>query len=56
MKRLLLALGLSLTLAASAGAGPVPDCCSPRYDAKVMQSYRQLMFKMSVYAAVPRPG
>lgn len=56
MKRFLLALGLAIALAAPAWAGPVPDCCSPRYDRTVMHSYRQIMFKMSVYAQPPRAG
>ncbi|MCB2227038.1 MAG: carbon-nitrogen hydrolase family protein [Desulfarculaceae bacterium] len=47
---------LAMLLAIPAQAGPVPDCCSPRYDQTVMQSYRQLQYKMSIYGSPPAPG
>ena len=44
-------------LAAPALAGPpVPDCCSPKYDKEVMDSYRTLQFKTSTYAEPPAAG
>ncbi|MCF8103251.1 MAG: carbon-nitrogen hydrolase family protein [Desulfarculaceae bacterium] len=46
-----------LALAAPAWAGPVvPDCCSPRYKQEVMQSLRQLQYKMSIYGQPPQAG
>ncbi len=47
---------LTLGLAGAAGAGPVPDCCTPRYDRAVMDSYRHLQYKMSIYGQPPQPG
>ena len=47
---------LVLGLAAMAAAGPVPDCCSPRYDATVTRSYRLLQYKMSIYGQPPQAG
>jgi predicted amidohydrolase len=47
---------IALCLTMPAGAGPVPDCCSPRYGKQVMQSYRQLQYKMSIYGQPPAPG
>lgn len=43
--------------ARSAPATPsVSDCCSPQYDRQVMDSYRTLILKTSVYEALPGPG
>lgn len=53
------ALGLALLilgLTIGAWAGPVPDCCSPRYDNAVMNSYRTLQYKMSIYGQPPQAG
>lgn len=47
---------LGVCLAGAAWAGPVPDCCSPRYDAAVMDGYRTLQYKMSIYGQPPRAG
>lgn len=47
---------LALCLMGTAQAGPVPDCCSPRYDKAVMQSYRTLQYKMSIYGSPPAKG
>ena len=35
---------------------PCPDCCTPEYDETVMDSYRKLMFKDSVYGELPEAG
>ncbi len=37
-------------------AQTTPDCCTPQYDQRVMDSYRQLMFKMSIYGQPPASG
>jgi predicted amidohydrolase len=47
---------LSLCLTGAAWAGPVPDCCSPRYNDTVMDSYRTLQYKMSIYGQPPQAG
>ncbi|WP_319761636.1 carbon-nitrogen hydrolase family protein [Maridesulfovibrio sp.] len=54
-------IGFSLlilcVLCSSVWAGPpCPDCCSPEYDNTVMNSYRKLMFKDSVYGNIPEMG
>ena len=56
-KKLLRLAGLAvLLLATPALAGPMPDCCSPKYKDNVMQSYRNLQYKMSIYGELPAKG
>lgn len=44
-------------LVSSVWAGPpCPDCCSPEYGDVVMDSYRKLMFKDSIYGELPAVG
>ncbi len=54
--RVVLGILLGLSLAGTVQAGPVPDCCSPRYNQTVMNSYRMLQYKMSIYGSPPAEG
>jgi len=53
---LLVAICMVVITAGAAWAGPVPDCCSPRYGQEVMRGYRTLQFRMSIYAQPPAAG
>lgn len=50
------AVMVAIFFALPALAGPMPDCCAPKYKDKVMQSYRNLQYKMSIYGEVPENG
>lgn len=57
MKKFFCAALIVLWSVAYAQAGPpCPDCCSPDYNATVMNSYRTLMYKSSVYGELPEAG
>lgn len=56
VRTLILAALAVFLLALPAQAGPMPDCCSPKYKDKVMQSYRDLQYRMSIYGQLPEKG
>ena len=59
MNRIVVAfVSLSLILSAvpAAAGPPYPDCCSPKYNQNVMDSYRTLQFKISAYSELPESG
>ncbi|WP_419780573.1 carbon-nitrogen hydrolase family protein [Maridesulfovibrio sp.] len=49
-------LGLFVLTTSVCAGPPCPDCCSPEYKKAVMDSYRKLMFKVSVYGDLPQQG
>ena len=56
-KMICFCIALCIFTSSSLIAGPPsPDCCPPEYDNTVMNSYRQLMYKESVYASRPDTG
>ena len=47
---------LFLSPCAAFAGPPCPDCCTPEYAKPVMDSYRKLLVKSSVYQDLPAPG